>query len=116
MPLITIDPIAKASIDKAIGLQSVDQWFAAQLAEGFETPGGWALGLEASDVSLLTGNYVLSREAAAQNLQIPPIIDKAGVPHPVTINELTSIMLAYGQYRAELSVEYAARKYAVAGE
>ena len=118
MPVIGINPDIKAAIDKKQAFADLDQWFAAELAKGFETAGGWKLGLSQSDVTLLTGNYVLAKEAAALGMPIPPIVDTAGVPHPMTeIEELTAIMLAYGQYRAGLSQEYATRKAAIeAGE
>ena len=111
MPVIGINPDIKAAIDKKQAFADLDQWFAAELAKGFETAGGWKLGLSQSDVTLLTGNYVLAKEAAALGMPIPPIVDMDGVPHPMEeIEELTAIMLAYGQYRAGLSQEYATRK------
>ena len=112
--IVGIDPAKKGQIDYRRSLASVDSWFAAELAKGFETAGGWKLGLSQSDVTLLTGNYVLAKEAAALGMPIPPIVDMAGVPHPMEeIEELTAIMLAYGQYRAGLSQEYATRKAAI---
>jgi hypothetical protein len=118
MPIVTINPDIKAAIDKKKALADLDQWFAGELAKGFETAGGWKLGLSESDVTLLTGNYVLAQQGAALGMPIPPIVDMDGVPHPMAeIEELTAIMLAYGQHRAALSQEYATRKAAIeAGE
>lgn len=114
MPIISLDPVRKAEIDRAAAVAEVDAWFAAQLSEGFTTAEGWTLGLAESDVTLLTGNYVLAQQAAALGLPIPPVIDVDGVSHEMeTIEELTAIMLAYGQHRAQLSSEYAARKSAI---
>lgn len=114
MPVIVIDPIRKAEIDRQAAVKEVDQWFATQIAEGFTTAEGWTLGLSESDVTLLTGNYVLAQQAAALGMPIPPVIDTEGVPHEMEeIEELTAIMLAYGQHRAQLSAEYAARKAAI---
>lgn len=87
------------------------RWFDAELAKGFTTGSNITLGLYQEDVSLLTGNFVLAKEAASLGMPIPPLIDTDGVPHPIeSIEELTTIMLSYGQHRAELSAEYARRK------
>jgi hypothetical protein len=107
---LSIDPAKKAEIDKQRAIDEVEVWWNSAIAEGFTTAGGWTLGLTVSDVTLLTGNYVLAREADALGLPLPPVIDRDGTPHALAgIEELTSVMLAYGQYRAELSAEYAAR-------
>lgn len=113
MPLITVDPAKKAAIDKAKALRDVDAWFAGEIAKGFTTEDGWKLGLSESDVTLLTGQFVLAKEAANADLDLPPVIDTDGVPHALTLPELTALMLGYGGHRAALSTEYAARKAAV---
>lgn len=113
MSIITIDPVKKEVIDQNSRLAAVDAWFADALAAGFATAEGWKLGLTQGDVTLLTGNYVLAREAAALDMPIPPVIDTDGVAHEMeAIEELTAIMLAYGQHRAALSAEFAARRAA----
>ena len=113
MPTINIDPVKKLAIDRQIALAQVDAWFAGEIAKGFTTPAGYKLGLSQSDVSLLTGNYVLAKEADAAGLPLPSVIDTAGVVHEIEdIADLTALMLAYGQHRAALSAEYAARKAA----
>jgi hypothetical protein len=55
----------------------------------------------------------LAKEAAMLELPLPQIVDAAGVAHTLTMQELTGLMLAYGQYRAGLSAEYASRKAAL---
>ena len=75
-----------------------------------ESTSGIKLGLTESDVTLLTGNFVLAKEADELELDIPPIIDREGMPHELNIEQLTGLMLEYGQHRASLSVEYAARR------
>jgi hypothetical protein len=83
--------------------------FNKEVAKGFTTESGITLGLTTEDVALLTGNYVLSKEAAALGMEIPPLIDINGQSHPIAaIEELTAIMLAYGQHRAKLSADLAA--------
>lgn len=114
MSVITIDPVKKAEIDRAIAEKDIEIWFEELTNEGWLSPAGFRLGLTTSDITLLTGNYVLAKEADALNLPIPPVIDMRGVPHEVeTIEELTALMLGYGQYRAQLSAEYAAKKAAL---
>lgn len=116
MGLITLDPGKKAAIDQRLAMAGVDAWFAGEVAAGFQTAGGWRLGLSESDVTLLTGHYVLAKEAASLGAPIPPVVDMDGVPRPMaSIEELTALMLAYGQHRAALSEEYATRKAAAAG-
>lgn len=114
MPIISLDQAKKAEIDKQKALAVVDEWFEGQIAEGFKTPGGWRLGLTTADVTLLTGNYVLAQQADALGGDIPPVVDMGGGVHAIEdIEELTSLMLAYGQHRAQLSAEYASRKAAI---
>ncbi len=114
---VVVDPARKAEIDQAQALADLEDWFREMTETGFTTADGWTLGLQQEDVLLLTGHYVLAKEAAALGGDIPPIIDRDGVPHPIAeIEELTAIMLAYGQRRAEISAEYAAKKAAILGE
>ena len=113
MGLVTVDPAKKAAIDRKASLRGVDAWFAGEIAKGFTTADGWKLGLSESDVTLLTGQFVLAKEAASADLPLPPVIDMAGVPHTLTLAELTALMLGYGGHRAALSTEYAARKAAI---
>jgi hypothetical protein len=113
MGIITINPERKAVVDRRIALAAADAWFAGEIAKGYETEDGWTLGLAESDVTLLTGQFVLAKEAAAADLPLPPVIDTAGVAHQLTMPELTALMLGYGAHRAALSTEYAARKAAI---
>lgn len=106
-----------AEIDRQKAFADIDAWFAAQLAAGYVVPGrNFRLGLRQEDVTLLTGAFVLAKEAAGLGMDVPPIIDLDGAPHALSIEELTAVMLGYGQYRAALSGEYAARKAQAAGE
>lgn len=110
MSRFTLNEVKLVACDSAIAKQEADQWFAEQVAVGFESSDGIKLGLTDSDVTLLTGNFVLAKEAAALELDIPPVIDSDGEPHALTIEELTALMLEYGQHRAALSTEYSLRK------
>lgn len=106
---IFIDAQKKADIDRSTAVAAVDAWFAEQMAAGFTTPYGWKLGMTESDVTLLTGAFVLAKEADSMGLPLPPIVDMSGQPHGLTLQDMTSLMLEYGQARAELSSEYATR-------
>ena len=110
MHQVTVNAEKKAEIDARIAASNTDTWFVEQVAAGFLSSTGIRLGLSSDDVTLLTGNFVLAKEAAASELPIPPVIDADGVPHELTIEELTQLMLEYGQHRASLSAEYARRK------
>lgn len=112
--MISIDPAKKAEIDRKVALDNLDFWFQNVIEDGFTTEDGWKLGLRESDVTLLTGQFVLAKEAAASSLPLPPVVDVSGQPHSFeTIEDLTALMLAYGNARAELSAEYATRKAAI---
>jgi hypothetical protein len=113
MGIVTVDPAKKAEIDRKAALRDADAWFSGEVARGYETEDGWKLGLSESDVTLLTGQFVLAKEAAAVDLPLPPVIDTDGVVHQLTLAELTALMLGYGAHRAALSSEYAARKAAI---
>ena len=97
-------------------MAALDDWFHEVTAPGFETEGGWRLVMTQQDAALLTGHFLLAKEAAALNMPIPPVIDNAGVPHDIeSVEALTAVMLAYGQHRASISAEYAAKKAAILG-
>ncbi len=113
-PRITLNPDKKAAIDRTTDIANLDFWFKNVIDDGVTTPGGWKLGLSDADVTLLTGQFVLAKEAAAAGFDLPPVIDKAGVPHLFeSIEDLTELMLFYGQARAAISAEYASRKAAI---
>lgn len=112
--VVSVDPALKAAVDKRLAADAVEAWFANAISEGFATEGGWTLSLTDADVALLTGNFVLAQAAASMGMPLPQIIDRNGVAHTMpTLSEFTSVMLAYGNYRASLSAEYASRKSAL---
>lgn len=112
---ITINPVKKAEIDRADAEVELEEWFRDATHEGYEVEPGFRLGMLPEDVTLLTGLFVLAKEAATMQLPLPAVIDRNGVPHQLeSIQAMTELMLAYGQARAELSAEYAARKAALA--
>jgi hypothetical protein len=111
---ITPDEDRIAQAEQAARKVAADEWFAQKVSEGFESSaahpyGGKRikLGLTQGDVSLLTGNYVLAKEAATLGMPVPPIVDVTGEVHQLSIEGLTQLMLEYGQARALLSAIYA---------
>jgi len=107
MTLITINEEKKLEIQKSVWKVAADKWYDSKLSEGFVSQGGIKLGLTQGDVSLLTGNFVLAKEAAAMGLAVPPIVDMTGTVRSLTMEELTGLMLEYGQARAIISTIYA---------
>jgi hypothetical protein len=111
---VFIDETKAAEIERQRSIREVNEWFAETLAAGHATEGGWRLGMRPEDVTLLTGNFVLAKEAAALGAPIPPVIDMAGQSHSFdAIEDLIELMLEYGQARAALSAEYASRMAAI---
>ena len=87
-------------------LEALNEVWKEKIKSGWETPHGWSLGLDISDVTLLMGAFLLLKEASALGLQnSTTIIDIEGVSHELNIQDLTSLMLAYGQARSQLSQE-----------
>lgn len=85
-----------------------------QISAGWATPYGWKLGLTPQDITLLTGAFILAKEAASMGLtDMPVIVDTDGGTHSLSLQDLTQLMLMYGQARAEMSAIDAARREAV---
>jgi hypothetical protein len=104
-------PVMRAKNDK---LREIDAAWQATVATGWATPYGWKLGIAAQDVTLLTGAFILAKEAAAMGLpDTVAIIDTDGATHSLALTELTQLMLMYGQARSEFSGIDAARREAV---
>lgn len=117
MAIVNINAEKKAEIDAALAAlhaaQEADLWYADQVMVGFTSTSGIRLGISTEDVALLTGNYVLAKEADNLSLPLPPVIDADGESHSLSLPELTALMLEYGQHRAGVSAEYAQRKAAI---
>ena len=85
-------------------------WQYGILKEGYTTPEGWALGIDTDDVSLLTGAFLLLKESSALGLgDTTTIIDMEGIPHVLSLAEMTNLMLQYGQFRSTKSQQYSAK-------
>lgn len=104
-------PLDEAKLEK---LGQVNTDWATTIQNGWSTPSGWKLGIDISDVTLLTGAFILSKELDAAGINHPvSIIDLDGEAHIFTTQELTVLMLEYGNARATISNEYAAKKRAI---
>lgn len=80
----------------------------ARLKQGLKV-GGITLGCTAEDVALINGLFTLASTAVAAGLKQPtdtfPLYDLAGVPHLLTLPELTVLLLAYGEARLALAAQ-----------
>jgi hypothetical protein len=72
------------------------------------------LGIDIPDVALLNGNFVLAKEAAGMGITDPVfVVDTTGESHAFNLADLTALMLQYGQARAVLSSQDAAKRTAI---
>jgi hypothetical protein len=99
---------------KLIKLEQLDKEWELVLQNGWTTPYGWKLGLSTQDIALLNGNFTLAKEAASMGITDPVfIIDTDGESHEFNLQDLTMLMLQYGQARATLSSQDAAKRKAI---
>jgi hypothetical protein len=104
-------PLQKAKLEK---LEQVDISWKTTMSNGWTTPYGWKLGTDTQDVTLLTGAFILAKEANSMGLSTTgTVIDMDGQSHELALQDLTVLMLQYGQARSALSSQDAARREAV---
>lgn len=98
-------PLKKIKLRK---IDLLDQNWKEKVKIGWQTPAGYSLGIDISDVTLLNGAFTLSKEANAMGMTDPTnIVDTNGESHSLSLQDLTVLMLQYGQARASLSNTYA---------
>lgn len=95
-------------------INQIDAEYESLSQIGWDSGQGFRLGMKHQDVSLLVGLFVLAKEGAAMGFNPPPVIDTDGVAHNFTMQELTTLMLQYGQARSQLAITDANRRKAVA--
>jgi hypothetical protein len=96
---------------KILKIKDLDNYWNFVIQNGFTTSYGWKLGLQNNDITLLTGAFLMAKEASNMNIsQDVTIVDLQGVSHILSINDFTILMLEYGQYRTQLSAEYSNKK------
>ena len=103
------------SIAKEAKLKQIEaEWVEVEKA-GWDSGQGYHLGITPSDVALLVGVFSLAKEAAALSLELPNLISMANTPIVfTTIQEMTMLLLQYGQARSNMASSFAARRKAVA--
>jgi hypothetical protein len=100
---------------KARKLQSINNEWLILEKTGWDSGQGYYLGITPSDVALLVGVFSLAKEAAALGLELPHLISMANTPISFsTIQEMTLLLLQYGQARSNMASSFAARRKAVA--
>lgn len=105
LPIVTLEQL------KSGKLAELDSYYDNLFETGWQTPEGWYLGATVTDVSLLTGLFVLLKEAVALGLSTTmDVIDTEQVAHTLDLPTMTQLMLGYGNYRSELSDQYASIK------
>jgi len=100
---------------KARKIQVINNEWIALEKTGWDSGQGYYLGITPSDVALLVGVFSLAKEAAALSLELPHLISMANTPISFsTIQEMTLLLLQYGQARSNMASSFAARRKAVA--
>lgn len=100
---------------KARKIQSINNEWITLEKTGWDSGQGYYLGITPSDVALLVGVFSLAKEAAALGLELPHLISMANTPISfTTIEEMTMLLLQYGQARSNMASSFAARRKAVA--
>lgn len=104
------------SLDEAKELKQIsinNEWITLEKT-GWDSGQGYYLGITPSDVALLVGVFSLAKEAAALGLELPHLISMANTPISfATIQEMTTLLLQYGQARSNMASSFAARRKAV---
>lgn len=93
--------------EKLIKTEILNTNLQLKLNDGWITPYGWKLGLTNEDILLLNGNFMLAKEASSLGLTNNIfVIDKENIPHELNLENLTILMIQYGQARALISAQY----------
>lgn len=101
-------PLSKAKLEK---LEEADTSWKTTMSNGWTTPYGWKLGTDNQDVTLLTGAFILAKEANNMGLSTTgTVIDMDGKSHELSLQDLTILMLQYGQFRSQLSSQDALKR------
>jgi hypothetical protein len=101
-------PLRKAKLEK---LEQVDISWKTTMSNGWTTPYGWKLGTDTQDVTLLTGAFILAKEANSMGLSTTgTVIDMDGKSHELPLQDLTILMLQYGQFRSQISSQDALKR------
>ena len=92
-------------------IEELDNNWQEVLKNGWETPYGWKLGIDNQDVTLLTGAFILAKEANNMGLSTTgTVIDMGGKSHELSLQDMTVLMIQYGQFRSQLSSQDALKR------
>ena len=101
-------PLNKTKLEK---LEQVDIAWKNTMSNGWVTPYEWKLGTDNQDVTLLTGAFILAKEANNMGLSTTgTVIDMDGKSHELSLQDMTMLMLQYGQFRSQLSSQDALKR------
>ena len=99
---------------KARKLELINSQWVALEKTGWDSGQGYHLGITPSDVALLVGVFSLAKEAAALGLPIPGLLSTTNTPIPfATIQDMTMLLLQYGQARFGMAETFASKRRAV---
>jgi hypothetical protein len=114
--LLSYSPLADTlELAKHKKLNDINNEWLALERTGWDSGQGYHLGITPSDVALLVGVFSLAKEAAALGLELPHLISMTNTPISfTTIQEMTMLLLQYGQARSNMASSFAARRKAVA--
>lgn len=99
---------------KSEKLNQLNGEFMVMEKDGWDSKKGFRLGTSPNDIALLTGLFSLAKEASALGLPLPSLISLENIQIDFSnIEEMTSLMLQYGEARAKISRDFAARRRAV---
>lgn len=111
MPSAPPDALSQA---KAWLYKNIDNEWAALEKIGWDSGRGYYLGISPSDVALIVGVYSLAKEAALLGLPLPSLISMDNTPiNFSSIEEMTTLLLEYGQARSVLAKTFADKRKAV---
>lgn len=84
------------------------------LNSGWDSGQGFSIGISANDIALLSGAYALAKEASNLGLPLPRIItiDDSIITFN-SLEEMTSLMLNYGNARSMLASSFATKRKAI---
>jgi hypothetical protein len=101
-------PLSKAKLEK---LEQVDLSWKTTMSNGWTTSYGWKLGTDNQDVTLLTGAFILAKEANNMGLSTTgTVIDMDGKSHELSLQDMTILMIQYGQFRSQISSQDALKR------
>jgi hypothetical protein len=109
--ILSLWPLTKIKLQK---IKELDENWKQVIQNGWTTSYGYKLGIDIQDITLLNGAFTLAKEASSIGItDLISIVDLDGNSHQLSLQELTLLMLQYGQARASLSNSYAVIKQSI---